>query len=121
MKIEALQIGAPAQSVKPRPVLQTPEASRSTVPATDKVPDQSNAKVQQNDLSVEDAVKHISNFVSKVNSEISFSIDDASGMSVVKIIDSQSKEVIRQFPSEEAIQIAQVLDKLQGVFVKEKA
>ena len=121
MNIDSLQTGAPSQSVKPRPVLQTPEASRSIVPATDKAPDQGITKVQQKELTVEDAVKRISNFVSKVNSEISFSIDDASGVSVVKIIDSQSKEIIRQFPSEEAIQIAHALDKLQGVFVKEKA
>jgi flagellar protein FlaG len=36
-------------------------------------------------------------------------------------LDSQSKEVIRQIPSEEAIQLAQALDKLQGLFVKAKA
>ncbi len=72
-------------------------------------------------LSVEDAVKRLADFVAPTNSEINFSIDEESGVRVVKVLDSQSKEVIRQFPSEEAIQLAMALDKLQGLFVKEKA
>ncbi len=71
--------------------------------------------------SLEDAVKNLEKFVSSVNSEISFSIDQSSGAQVVKVLDSQSKEVLRQIPSEEAIQLAQALDKLQGLFVKAKA
>jgi flagellar protein FlaG len=71
-------------------------------------------------LTVEDAVKRLADFVAPTNSEINFSIDEESGVRVVKILDSQSKEVLRQFPSEEAIQLAQALDKLQGLFVKEK-
>ncbi len=72
-------------------------------------------------LSVEDAVKRLTDFVAPTNSEINFSIDEESGVRVVKVLDSQSKEVIRQFPSEEAIQLAMALDKLQGLFVKDKA
>jgi flagellar protein FlaG len=36
-------------------------------------------------------------------------------------MDSQSNEVIRQFPSKEAIEIARALDKLQGLLIKDKA
>ena len=72
-------------------------------------------------LSVEDAVERISDFVAPTQSEISFSIDEVSGVQVVKIMDSQSNEVIRQFPSKEAIEIARALDKLQGLLIKDKA
>ncbi|MFA7279760.1 MAG: flagellar protein FlaG [Sterolibacterium sp.] len=75
---------------------------------------------EQNKLSVQDAVKRLEGFVSIARADISFSIDEASGVQVVKIMDGQSKEVIRQFPSEEAIRIAQALDQLQGVFVRDK-
>lgn len=75
----------------------------------------------QSDTPLEDAVQKLGEFVSSIRSEISFSIDEASGTRVVKVLDSQSKEVIRQIPSEEAIQLAQALDKLQGLFVREKA
>jgi len=72
-------------------------------------------------LSVEEAVKRISEFVAPTQSEISFSIDEISGVQVVKIMDSQSNEVIRQFPSKEAIEIARALDKLQGLLIRDKA
>ena len=121
MNIEAIQTGTPSQSVKQRPVSQAQVTSSPPVPATTKVQDQGNGGLQQKALSVEDAVKHLSDFVSQANSEISFSIDQASGESVVKIMDTQTNEVIRQMPSEEAIQIAHALDKLQGLFVKDKA
>ena len=72
-------------------------------------------------LSVEEAVKRISEFVAPTQSEISFSVDEISGVQVVKIMDSQSNEVIRQFPSKEAIEIARALDKLQGLLIRDKA
>ncbi len=81
---------------------------------------QSDSSTENNQLSVQDAVKRLESFVSIARADISFSIDEASGVQVVKITDRQSKEVIRQFPSEEAIRIAQALDKLQGIFVKDK-
>jgi flagellar protein FlaG len=70
---------------------------------------------------VVDAVEKLSKFVSSIRPEISFSVDEDSGTRVVKIIDRQSKEVVRQIPSEEAIQLAQALDKLQGLFVRDTA
>lgn len=91
------------------------EIENSTQPADDQ------SKKSTSALSVEDAVKRISDFVAPTQSEISFSIDNVSGVQVVKIMDSQSNEVIRQFPSKEAIEIARALDKLQGLLIKDKA
>lgn len=84
------------------------------------IKDESNARAQT-ELAVEDAVQRLNDFVAPTRSEINFSIDDASGVRVIKIMDSQSKEVIRQIPSEEAINLARALDKLQGLLIKDKA
>jgi flagellar protein FlaG len=70
---------------------------------------------------VEDAVTRLSNFVAPNQSEINFSVDESSGVRVVKIIDRNSNEVIRQMPSEEAVALAQALDKLQGLLIRDKA
>lgn len=75
----------------------------------------------QSALSVEDAIKRLSDFVSPSQSSLSFSVDDVSGRQVVTIVDNQSNEVIRQFPSKEAIAIARALDKLQGLLIRDKA
>lgn len=70
---------------------------------------------------VNDAISRLSSFVSSNQSEINFSVDESSGVRVVKVIDRNSKEVIRQMPSEEAVALAQALDKLQGLLIRDKA
>jgi len=118
-------INSPAQPVQPGTysTVQRREKNAAVggIPGAAQTQQASPADGNQGKPSLEDAVKNIENFVSAVNSEISFSIDQSSGAQVVKVLDSQSKEVIRQIPSEEAIQLAQALDKLQGLFVKAKA
>lgn len=70
---------------------------------------------------VREAAKLVEKFVALSNSEISFSVDDETGLSVVKVIDKGTDTVIRQMPSEEVIAIARTLDKLQGLLFTGKA
>lgn len=58
------------------------------------------------------AEKHVSDWLSK-NTALQFSVDDNSGTRVVRLIDSDTKEVIRQIPTEEMIKIAEHIDKIQ--------
>jgi flagellar protein FlaG len=74
---------------------------------------------QERSLNVEEATQRLNRFVGSVRPEINFTVDEASGTRVVRVVDSATQEVIRQIPSEEVIRMAQVLDKLQGLFVKE--
>ena len=126
MNIESIQTGSPHQRAAPRDAAPQPvQAGKSVAKeqSVDKLKSQDakNTDKQPSNLSVQDAAKRLSEFVASSNSEISFSVDEASGVQVVKVMDSKSGDVIRQFPSEEAIQLAQVLDKLQGLLVKDKA
>ena len=90
------------QNVKPLPATST-----DSEPVTDE-------KVQQ-------AVDQIQNFTEKVAKNLKFSIDEDTGKTVVKLLDTQTQEVIRQFPTEEAISIARTLDKVQGLLFSDKA
>lgn len=67
-----------------------------------------------------EAIDKIEKVVKPVAQDLKFSIDDETGKTVVKVIDTDTKEVIRQIPSEELMQIARALDKLQGLLVKQK-
>jgi flagellar protein FlaG len=79
----------------------------------------SSQQAQERSLNVEEATQRLNRFVSSVRPEINFTVDETSGVRVVRVVDSSTQEVIRQIPSEEVIRMAQVLDKLQGMFVKE--
>jgi flagellar protein FlaG len=70
---------------------------------------------------LKEAVKSANEFVGSINSSLQFSVDDKTGQTVVKVMDSETKEVIKQIPSQEMLDIAQALDKLKGLLVQQKA
>ena len=77
--------------------------------------------VQANREQLKEAVKATNDFVSLVNNAVEFSLDDDTGITVVKVIDKNTKEVVRQIPSEEMLAIAKALDTVQGLLVRQKA
>jgi len=62
-----------------------------------------------NESNISDAVKSMNDVVQNVRRELEFSIDDESGRTVVKVMDSETGEVIRQLPEEEALSVARRL------------
>jgi len=52
---------------------------------------------------------------------LQFSVDDDSGRMVIKVVDSQTDEVIRQIPKEEMLEIARSLEKAEGLLFRAKA
>ncbi|HND36576.1 MAG TPA: flagellar protein FlaG [Nitrosomonas sp.] len=73
------------------------------------------------ELDVKEAVNQIQHFTETLAPNLQFSIDEETGKTVVKIMDAQTQEVIRQFPSEEAISIARALGKIEGLLFHDKA
>jgi flagellar protein FlaG len=67
------------------------------------------------------AVDAINHLLKPVNSNIEFSIDQDSGRTLVKVIDTETDTVIRQTPSVEVLAIAKELGKLQGLLLRDKA
>lgn len=130
MNIESLSqaISSPSRTSSPSAQPSTTRAevaqlkkSESQKSEKSSLTDELEQDTSQSALSVEDAVKRIADFVVPSQSALSFSVDDVSGTQVVTIVDTQSNEVVRQFPSKEAIAIARALDKLQGLLIKDKA
>lgn len=70
---------------------------------------------------VDQAVEKINDAVRTFSQKLEFSVDKETETFVVKVVDKETKEVIRQIPSEEFLQIAKAMDKLQGLLIKDKA
>lgn len=64
---------------------------------------------------LEKAVSDIQEFVKASQRELGFSIDDSTGTLVVKVIATDSGEVIRQLPTEAALKLAQSLAESNGL------
>ncbi|WP_219060432.1 flagellar protein FlaG [Pseudomonas sp. UMAB-08] len=67
------------------------------------------------------AVQEIEKFVQSVKRNLEFSIDETSGKVVVKVIASETGEVVRQIPSEEALKLADNLSNASSVLFNAKA
>ena len=55
------------------------------------------------------------------SSNLQFAVDDELGRVVIKVIDAETKEVIKQFPSEDALELAKSLVTMSGSLMKAKA
>ncbi|MBV2263239.1 MAG: flagellar protein FlaG [Thauera sp.] len=67
------------------------------------------------------AVEDVRKAIEPVAQNLLFSIDDDTGRTIVKVVDAQTDEVIRQMPSEEVLAISKAIDKLKGVLIQQKA
>jgi len=70
---------------------------------------------------VQQAMEKIKVAIAPVAQGLQFSMDEASGRTVITVVDSSTKEIIRQIPGEEVLRMAQELDRMQGVLLRQKA
>ena len=67
------------------------------------------------------AATQIQNFVQEMGRNLSFTVDETTGYNVVRVINPETNEVIRQLPSEELLKIARSMEQLNSVLVNQKA
>ncbi len=96
-----------------------PASNQEVVANQGKVPQLNSASDSKQQ--VEAAVKAVKEFIQPMASNLEFNTDEDTGRTVIRITDSSSGELIRQIPSEEILEIAKALDRLQGLLVKQKA
>ncbi|HEX9172801.1 MAG TPA: flagellar protein FlaG [Telluria sp.] len=94
------------------------EATRAPAPIALKpeAPEQ-----DQDRLDPDQAVAKLNEFTSMVAQGLQFSIDEDSGRTLVKVIDTSTQEVLRQFPTKEALSLARAIGKMQGLLIQDKA
>ena len=56
--------------------------------------------------------------VAMMQKGLKFSVDEESGKQVIKVQDIDSGDIIRQIPSEEALQLAEKLSEVSGILMK---
>lgn len=72
-------------------------------------------------VALEKAVTDIREFVQSTRRNLDFSIDDSTGIVVVKVVATESGEVIRQIPSETALKLAQNLSDASSLLFNTQA
>jgi flagellar protein FlaG len=86
-------------------------AVRTATPANDLLPENpATASDMDRREQVERAVEEISQRVEARQANLQFRIDDDAGRLVVSLVDARDGKVLRQFPSEVALRIADAID-----------
>ena len=89
-------------SVKLNVTYPAPKPANTEAPVAAKSQDSDDAKLKL-------AVQEIEKFVQSIKRNLEFSIDEHSGKVIVKVIASETGEVVRQSPSAEALKLADSL------------
>ena len=112
-KVDSVDLAAMRQAPAPAPI--TP-AQRATLDNPVFAPAQ---PVTQE--AVVAAVQAANAYVESVSTSLKFSLDEDTGRTVVKMVDTQTEEVLRQFPSEEMLAISKSIDRMQGLLINREA
>ena len=70
---------------------------------------------------LERLAESISRFVQSMNRDLTFSVHEASGRTVVTVLNGETKEVIRQIPSEEFLRMSEALASGRSVLLDTEA
>lgn len=70
---------------------------------------------------VRKAVSDINSTIQSLVSHLEFFVDENTQATVVKVVDTRTKEVIREFSTVKVLGIAKALDKVQGLLLRESA
>ena len=80
------------------------------------------AELSPSAAQLQSAVDSINKALQQSNKNLEFTVDAESKDPVVKLVDSETGDVIRQYPSEEALSIARSIDDFQqGMLIKQEA
>lgn len=115
-----MQIQSTGLPLTPRPDERPVSAVDSGVVSARPVRADTSATPQSKEAVIA-AVDKLNEAMAASSQSLKFEIDDDTKQIVVKIIDQSTDEVVRQIPSEEALQMAKSIDRMQGLLIRQTA
>lgn len=71
---------------------------------------------------LQNVVDNINKALKQANRNLEFSVDESTNKQVVRLVDTDTGDLIRQFPTEEMLAISRAIDQIQqGLLLKQKA
>ena len=89
-------------------VRSLPQDGKNLPPENNK-PGKTENETETSQENIEQAVQRMNDHVQLVKRQLEFKVDENSGRTVITVLDSDTQEVIRQIPNDEALHFAQKL------------
>ena len=121
--LQSVQNNVTSQSKPVTQSVQTETVTELSVQsqALQKEAEKQNSQQQQRADDLRDKVAQLNDYMQNMNRNLQFSVDDTSGDTVIKVIDSETEEVVRQIPSEEILEARHAAEKYRGILLETKA
>jgi flagellar protein FlaG len=94
--------------------------TQQTATATSQSLEQQELERQQRAEALQDKVTELNDYMQNFNRSLQFTVDDSSGDTVVKVIDSDTDEVVRQIPSQALLDARNAAEKYRGILLEVK-
>jgi len=111
-----LVANAVEESTKAENTLQQQQAERS-VQAEQKTGEKDELGREQ----LEKMAQQLQDFMGEMNRSLQFQVDEESGRDVIKVVDKNSGELIKQYPSEEVLSLVAKLSETAGFLIDQTA
>ncbi len=101
-------------------------ASQRAAPAVDAAPaaavQPNSGHAPANDVhALRELVDKLSQTIGTTGQQVQFSIDDDTHQTILRVTDAESGALLRQIPGDEALSMARILDRMQGILIRQKA
>jgi flagellar protein FlaG len=98
----------------PQPAPRAPKIELPDPPDPREVAQNSAEKIEEAQERLEEAVSSINEYTQNIQRSLQFTISENDGRTIIKVIDSETNEIVRMIPPDETIKISQNLGSLTG-------
>jgi flagellar protein FlaG len=67
---------------------------------------------------IQDRVVELNSYMQNMNRSLQFSVDEQSGDTIIRVVDSETDELIRQIPAEELLVVRSSLEEYRGMLLE---
>lgn len=112
---------APVRSIAPASLPVTENLSTVATKAEAVAESTQTQKTQPDARQLQEAVTKLNDYVQNIRRNLSFSVEESTGLTVVKVYDAETDELIRQIPSEETLRLAETIhEQGSNLFIRER-
>jgi flagellar protein FlaG len=94
---------------------ETSKVDGKSLPSTGEVMPMSAAEqaaAKPSESEIAQAVETLANYVQNTQRELQFSVDEGTGRTVIRVLDAETQETIRQIPSDEILTLARHIEQI---------
>ena len=95
--------------------------AKTAAPAAPAAPAAAEAAKKPHHAELSNAVADLNKVAQAASQGVRFSVDEDTGRTVVKVVDTQTDKVLRQIPTVEALKLWRSIEQMQGVMLRDTA